>query len=76
MKQRRHFKTKEERGRAHQLWEEEIRQKAVRVIKSYQVTLEVERTWQVARSLFSTSLPKRPEVFYSTPFFSLPERGR
>jgi len=32
MKQRRHFKTKEERERAHELWGEEIRQKAVQVI--------------------------------------------
>ena len=67
MKQRRHFKTQEGRQRAHQLSEEEIRQKAVRVIKSYKVTLAVERTRQVARSLFSPSLPKkaRGPLFHS-----------
>jgi hypothetical protein len=59
MSRRRHLKTQEEREKAHQLWEEEIRQKAVRVIKSYKVTLGVERTWQLARSLFSRSLPRK-----------------
>lgn len=58
MKQR-SFKTKEGRERAHQLWEEEIRQRAIRVINSYEVTLTVERTWQVARSLFTSSLPRK-----------------
>ena len=58
MKQR-SFKTKEGRERAHQLWEEEIRQRAIRVINSYEITLTVERTWQVARSLFTSSLPRK-----------------
>ena len=70
MSQQRQFKTQggravrrqrlcRRRERAHQLWEEEIRQKAVQVIKAYKVTLSVERIWQVARSLFSPSLPKK-----------------
>lgn len=59
MKQRGHFRTREEREKAHQLWEEWVRKKAIRVIRAYNVTLEVERTWQVARSLFSVSLPKK-----------------
>jgi hypothetical protein len=59
MKQRRHFKTREGREKAHRLWEGEIRQKAVRVIQSYKVILEVERTWQVACSLFPPSLPRK-----------------
>lgn len=58
MKQR-SFKTKEGRERAHQLWEEEIRQRAIRVINSYEITLTVERTWQVARYLFTSSLPRK-----------------
>lgn len=58
-RQQRSFKTKEHRKKAHQVWEEEIRQKAIQVIKAYGVTLEADRIWREARLLFQFSLPRK-----------------
>jgi hypothetical protein len=57
MTQRRSFHTDEERERAHQGWEEEIRRKAIWVIKACDVTLKMDRIWREARFLFRFSLP-------------------
>ena len=59
MSQRTRFKTQEERERGYNLWGEEIRRKAIQVIKAYQVTPAVERIWREARRLFHFSLPGR-----------------
>lgn len=76
MSQRRSFKTKEERERAHKLWEEEIRQKAIQVIKSYKVTLEGDRIWREARSLFRFSLPKKTRGLLLYSLLLPPESGK
>lgn len=60
MTQRQHFKTKADREKAHKAWEEEIRQKAIQVIKVYRVTPSVERIWQQAHWLFGFSIPRKP----------------
>ena len=58
MTQRRSFHTDEERQRAHQGWEQEIRRKAIRVIKACDVAPETDRIWREARFLFRFSLPR------------------
>ena len=57
MRQRRTFQSEEVRDKSHQCREEEIRQKAIRVIKAYGVTLKADRIWRDARILFRFSLP-------------------
>ena len=57
MTQRSSYHSDEERERAQEGWEEEIRQKAVRVIKACGVTLRADRIWREARFLFRFSLP-------------------
>jgi hypothetical protein len=58
MTQRRTFNTDEERERAYQGWEEEIRRKAIRVIKACDVTPKTDRIWREARFLLRFSLPR------------------
>jgi hypothetical protein len=58
MTQRRSFNADDERERAHQGWEEEIRRKAIRVIKACDVTPKTDRIWREARFLFRFSLPR------------------
>ena len=56
MRQRRTFQSEAVREKVRQRWEEEIRQKAIRVIKAYGVTPEADRIWREARTLFRFSL--------------------
>ena len=56
MRQRRTFQSAEGREKVHQRPEEEIRQKAIRVIRAYGVTLKADRMWREARTLFRFSL--------------------
>ena len=59
MRQRRTFQSEEVRDKSHQCREEEIRQKAIRVIKACGVTLKADRIWRETRFLFRFSLPKK-----------------